>query len=169
MGYIPTEDARERVQNERQRGTYGIYAATVVGSSGSSGHMIVVKPITSTGVQETSTDPTSATVLTTTKGDIEQPKEGDVVALAPIRGKEKPIVIGTLYTGESGIRRYEAGERHVGRDDHGTYLHGSFATAPKRTDDPSDPPDGAVWYREDIDEYRGVENGTIVTFNTTAV
>lgn len=169
MGYIPTEDAKERVQSERQRGTYGIYTATVVGSSGSSGHMVVVKPITSTGERATATDPTAATVLTTTIGDIGQPTEGDVVALAPIRGKEKPVVIGTIYTSESGIRSYDAGERHIGRSGHGTYLHGLFASAPSRTDDPSDAPDGATWYREDLDEYRGVEDGTTVTFDTTAV
>lgn len=38
-----------------------------------------------------------------------------------------------------------------------------------RPDDPSNPVDGSLWYRSDLDEYRGVENGSVVSFNTTQV
>lgn len=34
-------------------------------------------------------------------------------------------------------------------------------------EDPDDPVDGAVWYRSDTGEYRGVEDGTTVIFDTT--
>lgn len=35
--------------------------------------------------------------------------------------------------------------------------------------DPSDAVDGAIWYRSDLNEYRGMEDGAVVTFDTTAV
>lgn len=35
--------------------------------------------------------------------------------------------------------------------------------------DPSNPDDGEMWYRTDLDEYRGVVAGAVVSFNTTAV
>jgi hypothetical protein len=38
-----------------------------------------------------------------------------------------------------------------------------------RSSDPSNPPDGAMWYRADLDEYHGVENGTVVSFDTTTI
>jgi len=40
---------------------------------------------------------------------------------------------------------------------------------PLRDDDPTGIPDGSIWYRTDLDEYRGYENGTYVTFDTTQV
>lgn len=36
-------------------------------------------------------------------------------------------------------------------------------------DDLEDPEDGAVWYNESEDEYRGAEAGTVVAFETTPV
>ncbi len=36
-------------------------------------------------------------------------------------------------------------------------------------EDPDDPDDGTVWYNSGENEYRGVEDGDVVTFDTTAV
>ena len=36
-----------------------------------------------------------------------------------------------------------------------------------RSDDPEDPDDGQIWYRDDEHEYRGVENGAVVIFDTS--
>ena len=35
--------------------------------------------------------------------------------------------------------------------------------------DADDRVDGSVWYRTDLDEYRGQEDGSVVTINSTAV
>jgi len=42
-------------------------------------------------------------------------------------------------------------------------------TVPVVSSDPSGASDGDIWYRSDLDEYRGVENGTTVSFDTTTV
>jgi hypothetical protein len=42
----------------------------------------------------------------------------------------------------------------------------TLLTVPTLGSDPSNPGDGTVWYRTDLDEYRGVEDGTTVTFRT---
>lgn len=41
--------------------------------------------------------------------------------------------------------------------------------AENRSDDPSNPADGRLWYRNDLEEYRGVQNGTVVKFDTTQI
>jgi len=38
---------------------------------------------------------------------------------------------------------------------------------PSRDTDPTNPPGGSIWYRFDLNEFRGVEGDTIVTFDTT--
>jgi len=40
---------------------------------------------------------------------------------------------------------------------------------PTKGTDPTNATDGDIWYRSDLDEYRGVEAGTTVSFDTTAV
>lgn len=99
-------------------------------------------------------------------GDVALPSEGDMVVVGYARG-QKPVVIGTVYTRQDNPQ-YGADERHV-HGDGGVFLVGPFAAAPKVDSDPASPPDGAVWYRTDLNEYRGVENGTTVSFDTTAV
>jgi len=42
-------------------------------------------------------------------------------------------------------------------------------TVPVLGSDPTGASDGDIWYRSDLDEYRGVENGTTVSFDTTTV
>jgi hypothetical protein len=40
---------------------------------------------------------------------------------------------------------------------------------PDKDSDPADANDGDIWYRRDLNEYRGVEGGTTVSFDTTPV
>ena len=39
----------------------------------------------------------------------------------------------------------------------------------RRSDDPQNPSDGAMWYRTDLDEFRGQVAGETVTFDTAAI
>lgn len=102
-------------------------------------------------------------------GDISLPSEGDLVAFGRFKDR-KNVVLGVLYGQSDDIRSYDPSERHIGHDDNGgTYVHGPFGVVPKRSDDPSDPDDGAVWYNESVNEYRGSEDGAVVSFDTTPV
>lgn len=49
----------------------------------------------------------------------------------------------------------------------GTLTAEALLTVPKLSSDPNNPDDGSIWYRTDLDEYRGVEGGTTVSFDTT--
>jgi len=54
----------------------------------------------------------------------------------------------------------------------GTLTVQTELTVPRRDRQDNDPPNasnGDVWYRSDLDEYRGVENGSVVSFDTTQV
>lgn len=53
-------------------------------------------------------------------------------------------------------------------DPGGPFTHNRGPVVEQRTDDPTSPADGRVWYRTDTDEYRGVENGSVVVFTTSA-
>lgn len=37
-----------------------------------------------------------------------------------------------------------------------------------RTSDPSDAPDGAIWYRSDLGEHRVMQNGSVMIVGTSA-
>lgn len=37
-----------------------------------------------------------------------------------------------------------------------------------RASDPSDAPDGAIWYRSDLGEHRVMQNGSVMILSTTA-
>lgn len=167
MTQNPFADASQKAASVR--GDFSLSVAQVTEAPDDGGHIIAIKPTTKAGGQQTETSATPATVLVPQRGDVALPREGDLVVFSRLENR-KPVVIGTLYSYLSSIREHDADERHIGADDGaGLFLHGDFATVPTRADDPSNPADGAVWYRTDLDEYRGVENGQTVAFDTTNV
>lgn len=167
MTQNPFRDSRQRVQ--RQQGQFALGVGRVMQVPDASAHEVVVKPLTSTGAEQTESAQDAAVVLVAAKGDIALPSVDDLVVFGKLESSDK-IILGTLYSRASSIREYAADERHVGREAGGeTVLHGSAMVAPTRTEDPADATDGALWYRTDLDEYRGVENGNTVRFDTTQV
>lgn len=164
MSLDPFKDSRDRTRRQEQQN--GLDAAVVVGVSVEK-HMVAIREVTSTGERVTEGRPTNAAVLVDDRGDIALPSEGDMVLVARFKGRT-PIVVGTYYTQQSQIPGGADGERHIGGSD-GVFIDGPFGVVPQTTDDVSDAPDGAIWYREDLAEYRGMEGGTKVSFDTTAV
>lgn len=166
MTYNPFKDSSQKMR--RRDGEYALSFAKVVSASSDSAHEVGIKPATTTGEVRTDTDPVPATVVVPQRGDVALPSVGDLVVVGALQNR-MPIVLGTVYSKRSSIRPYDADDRHIGTDDGVTHLHGRFGVVPKRSDDPDDPDDGAIWYRTDISEYRGVEGGTTVSFDTTNV
>lgn len=162
----PFRNARE--ESSRVSDKQGIDIGIVVGVD-DSGHRVAFREVTETGgiESDTTTSPSVASVAVDSKGDYNLPSEGDLVAILRLMNRN-PLVISTFYSQQSDVPDADGAERHVSGED-GVFLVGPFAVAPKRTDDPSDAPDGTLWHREDLDEYRGVEDGTIVRFDTTPV
>lgn len=166
MSKNPFKDTQDAVK--RQRGNFALGIAKVMFVPESSAHQIVIQPVTATE-PGTETNPAPATVSVPQKGDIALPTEGDLVVFGRFKNRQN-VVLGTLYSQKSSIREYRGDERHIGDDDgSGVFIHGPFGVVPKLDADPPAAPDGAVWYRTDLDEYRGVEGGTTVRFNTTTV
>jgi hypothetical protein len=162
----PFSDAKQRV--DRQSGEFALQLARVIDVPSDATHQVLVESMTKTS-ERTVAKPTPATVITAATGDISLPKAEDVVILGKLPNGQD-VVLGSVYWKNSVVRDYDAAERHIGRDDGGgVWLHGPFAAAPKRTDDPTDAPNGAVWYRDDLDEYRGQRDGNTVSFDTTQV
>jgi hypothetical protein len=167
MALNPFEDSRQKVRDST--GEFSLGLARVTASPDDSNHRIGIRPVTQTGANETITNPTGADVLVSEFGDVNVPQRGDMVVFGRFENRN-PVVLGTIYTQESAAREYDSTERHIGRESSaGLFLHGPFGVVPRRTEAPENPPDGAIWYREDLDEYRGVENGTKVSFDTTTV
>lgn len=168
MAQDPFKDSRQR--HRRNRGNFSLGIARVVSAPSNAGHQVAIQPVTSSGDGgETETRPSPAGVVVPVKGDISLPAVGDLVVFGRFKNRQN-VVLGTIYSQQSDIREYDAAERHVGiESNEGTYIHGPFGVVPTVTEDPQSPPDGAVWYRTDLDEYRGVEGGTTVSFSTTAV
>ena len=158
----PFKNSREEASRVSEK--QGIDVGTVVAVD-YEGHRVAVREATETAGQSTDTSPSIASVAVPRKGDVAMPEEGDLVAMVRLMNRS-PIVFGTWYSRYGEIPDTDGAERHIsGRD--GVFIDGPFVKAPRRSDDPSDAPDGSMWYRDDLDEYRGVENGTIVTFDTT--
>lgn len=167
MARDPFEDSKQRV--EREKGSFALGIGEVVASPDDTAHQVVIQPTTKTGEDSTVTRPSPATVMVSQKGDVCVPQEGDMVVFGRFKNRQN-VVLGVLYSKQSKIRTYKSEERHIGSESGGgTFIHGPFGVVPKRDEDPSDPVPGSVWYRTDLDEYRGVEGGTKVSFNTTAV
>lgn len=144
----PFQNARQ--ESRRTQRHMGLDIGVVVGVSAAN-HMVAVREVTDTGERQTASPPTTAAVTTDQQGNVVLPSEGDLVVLARFRNRT-PVVLGTFYAqkGEvpGGVQRRQT---------------------PQVSEDPSDPDDGTMWYRTDLDEYRGVEAGTVVSFNTTNV
>lgn len=176
MTLDPFKDSEERVR--RREDSFALDFAKVVDSPPDANHRVVVRVVTDIGEGgvELAGKPQPAFVTAATSGDISVPEEGDFVVVGYLRGRQM-VVVGSAYTRLNRSPSYEVGERRIGNDsgsvrvrDSGVVaVDGPFGVVPKRTDDPSSPEDGSVWYRSDLDEYRGVENGNTVTFNTTTV
>lgn len=166
MSFNPFEDADEKTRRTEDR--EGLELATVVDAPSDANHQVAIEVMTETGFLDTATRPTNASAVVPKRGDVAVPSEGDMVLVARLKSR-KPVVVGTVYDDGNEVRDYGPDERHVGSDDGPTFVHGTFGVVPKVSSDPSGAVDGAVWYRTDLDEYRGVENGTTVSFNTTAV
>lgn len=165
MALNPFTNAEQSVRRSEER--VGLGKATVVAVDDET-HMVAIKPATASGSgSDTDTQRTPAAVLVDTNGDAHLPSVGDHVIYANMKNSY-PVVIGTNYSRRKNVPSFDGAERVVSGSD-GVFLRGPFATAPKRSDDPSDAPNGSLWYREDLDEYRGVEGGTVVTFDTTTV
>jgi hypothetical protein len=101
--------------------------------------------------------------------------QGGVLARGPL-STEEHITLGELNgdpTAGIGTVYYDKNDsRFHGETGRGTFafaeLDNNALTIPTRTDDPP-AEDGILWYRSDLDEYRGVEDGNIVSFDTTTV
>lgn len=153
-------------KDDRRTRIEGLEIAQVVRVPDSNNHTVIVRAASVQG-QATSSTPEAASVTAATSGDVSIPSEGDLVLVGRTIGGTA-IVIGTVYSDTADVPTYDTGDRIVGNDDGPVILGGDFAVAPRFDSDPDDPSDGAIWYRNDLDEYRGVEDGTTVTFNTTA-
>lgn len=163
----PFRDSTRKVR--RQRGEFALGVAEVKSVDADRSHTVLVQPLTTAASNKTLTDAEPADVLVSQNGDVSLPAEGDLVVYGHLND-EDIVVLDTLYGYRDQVREYAVDERHLGQDDGGgVFLHGPFAAAPSVEQDPSDPPDGAVWYRSDLAEYRGQESGTTVTFDTTDV
>ena len=166
MALDPFENARNETAAQEQ--LRGLDVGVVVDTSPEN-HMVAVKEVTSTGQPMTETSPTSASVLVSQHGDIALPQKGDLVIVGRMTS-DIAVVLGTFYSDKTEIRTASAESRHIGADDgDGTYLHGPFGVVPIRSEAVTGVPNGSVWYRDDIDEYRGMEDDTKVTFETTPV
>lgn len=166
MALNPFEDSRQKTRRASRQ--QGLDVAKVVDVD-EAAHMVLIRTMTKTGAEaQTDTSPTPAIVSVDERGDVSLPSVGDTVVVARFKSRN-PVVLGTYYTRERDLREYEVGERHIGSDDGSVFIHGRFGVVPKVTEDPTDAPDGAIWYRDDLDEYRGREGGQTVRFDTTAV
>lgn len=163
MSLIPHEDARE--ESRRVSRQSGLQVA-IVDAVHADSHVVRVTPITSTGDSVTDTAPVLAAVGVGRRGDVELPSVGDIVTVGMFQN-QTPIVMQTHYSQENQVPSIDGADRVVSGED-GLALDAPYVIWPKRTDDPSTLIDGSTWYREDLDEYRGVENGSVVTFDTTA-
>lgn len=159
----PFTDSAEK--SEEVRDAMGVGVGVVIGVSYES-HMVGLRELTGTG-GDTSGTPTQAAVAVDESGDVSLPSVGDTVVFARFMNRQ-PVVIGPYYTTLGEIPDTDGSERVVSGSD-SIRLSAPYVVDPKRTDDPSDAPDGARWYREDLDEYRGMQNGNIVRFDTTQV
>lgn len=166
MSQDPFKDSRER--EKRNRGNFALGVARVVDVPDDAGHQIVIQQLTKTD-SSTDTKPEPSTVMVPQKGDVALPKEGDLVVFGRFMNRGI-IILGTIYSQQSSIRSYDAESRHIGSDSStGLFLHGPFGVVPVVDEAPEEPPRAAVWYRSDLDEYRGMEDGTKVRFDTTPV
>lgn len=164
MTQNPFETTRK--ESKRRADDFALGFARVLEVPDDSAHQVVLKPLTRT-TEATETDPQSATVSVVQKGDVALPQEGDVVVYGRITS-EKIVVLDVVYSRYSDIRDYDHRERHIGAESgEGVFLHGPFGVVPKVTEDATDAADGAVWYRTDIDEFRGKQDGTVVEFGTS--
>jgi len=90
-------------------------------------------------------------------------------------GATDSVLIGSNATvAGSGVVAFGDGIDVQVSDVFATTIRVSFNDAPVvilpgRGTDPPAPADGSIWYRTDLDEYRGVENGNKVSFDTTQV
>jgi hypothetical protein len=167
MARNPFKDNSQK--DQRTSGVFSLGVGEVTNVPDNNAHQIGVRPLTKTGDGQNITKPTGMTVAVSQKGDIAVPNKGDLVVFGRIKNR-KNIVLGVLYSQESNIRDYDSQERHIGSESNsGTFIHGPFGVVPKIDEAPSAPPDGSVWYRSDLGEYRGMEDGTKVRFNTTAI
>lgn len=159
----PFQDARRA--DDRQRDMRGSDVGIVVAVS-SDGHMVAYREVTDVGDRKVDGVPTQASVMVPKQGDFCLPEVGDLVLVTQFRNRT-PMVVGTYYSSAEQIPDAAEDDRIVSASGGGVRLDGAYVGTPQRSSDPTDPPDGAIWYREDNDEYRGVENGTVVTFDTT--
>jgi len=77
----------------------------------------------------------------------------------------------TLNDNNDLVIKQEPSGAEIRFEDDGTIDPGTAGPVqvPELSSDPASPSDGDVWYNTAADEYRGQENGTIISFNTTAV
>lgn len=168
MAQDPFRNTRER--ERRRQGEYSLGLARVVSVPDSAGHQIAIQPLTQTGPQEeTSTKPSSASVMVAERGDIALPSVGDLVVFGRFANRRN-VVLGAVYSDQTAVRDHSSEERHIGSDGgRGVFFHGDVIVPPRLDEAPQQPPDGSVWYRTDLGEFRGVEDGTRVSFDTTPV
>lgn len=162
----PFENAKQTV--ERNLNTFSLILARVADVPDNVTHQAKITPMTETAGGATITQSLTASVAVPQKGDIVLPKNGDIVIVGRLQNRQ-PVILAVLYAAEDDVRDYSRDERHIADDDIGVYIHGRYMTPPSRTDDPNTPPSSAIWYRSDLNEYRGVEGGQIVSFDTTDV
>lgn len=160
MARNPFEDSARKAESVRD--SYAFDLGVVRRVEDDDSHMAVVEVVSSG-----SEAPERLPVMVTAQGDISLPSRGDMVVIGYARGR-KPFVLGTIYTRQTAPTDYESGER-VLSGSAGVFLEGPFGVVPIVSEAPDAPPDGSVWYRDDLDEYRGMEGGTKVRFDTTAV
>lgn len=137
-------------------------------------HSVVIRLLAA----ERDTTQMAAPVTVDVRNDVSLPSVDDIVVLLYTKGG-KPIVVGTLYARQDAVPENSATIRRLGHptgdghvdihEDGQTTIHGQYTRPPVRDTDPDGPEDGAMWYRSDLDEYRGVENNTVVSFDTTDV
>lgn len=162
----PFREVEQTVQ--RNMNAFSLSVARVADVPDNVQHQIKITPVTETANLATITQSTTASVAVSQQGDIALPEQGDLVVVGRFENRN-PVVIGVLYASEDDVRDYSRDERHIADADIGVYVHGRYLSPPNRTDDPDNPPASAMWYRSDIDEYRGVEGGQVVSFDTTDV
>lgn len=111
-------------------------------------------------------------VLVSDTQDVHQLKQGDVVIVLVGEAGEE-IIVGTLNQNKD----IEYGDRVIGNSRNDSTititrsgeieLNAPFVYVPRVSEDPENAEDGAVWYNETTNEYKGVEDGSTVVFDTT--
>ena len=158
----------ERPQDKREKRRNSFYFAEVT-SVPSSGRSIVARPL---GSDER---PFGHPIAVPTKGDVALPRVGDIIAV--IHGEaDREAMVGVVYSGDT-APDFERGERVIGHRYSDSAIRikrrgqieidAPFVYAPRREDDPTNAEDGAVWYNESEQEYKGVKDGNIVVFETS--